>query len=81
MRSDVMSMIDCWDAFLVRMMGCSTYSFNDIVNEFLGFDDFLFGISHDETMKVFFLVAGVSRVRSTLALFDRALATDGNLRL
>jgi len=49
------------------------------VNKLFGLVDFLFGISHDETVQVFFLVAGVGRIRATLALLDGALSTNGNL--
>lgn len=56
-----------------------TYSFNDIVDELLRLVDFFFGICHDQTVKIFLLVTGVSCIRATLALFHGALATNGNL--
>ena len=55
-----------------------TYRFNDIVNELLRLVNLIFGIGHDETMQVFFLVAGVSSVRSSFTLLDGAFATNSN---
>jgi len=55
------------------------YRFDNIVNQFLGFIDFVLGVCHDKTMEIFFLIAGVSGVRTTFALLDRAFATNGNL--
>jgi hypothetical protein len=54
-------------------------SLNNVMNKLLGLVDLLFGISHDKTVQVFFLVAGVSGIRPALALLDGALATNGNL--
>lgn len=59
--------------------GEETYSFNDVVDELLRLVDFFFGICHDQTVKIFLLVTGVSCIRATLALFHGALATNGNL--
>jgi hypothetical protein len=56
-----------------------TYSFNDIVNQLLRLIDLVLGIGHDKTMQIFFLVAGVSSVRSAFALLDGAFASNGNL--
>lgn len=56
-----------------------TYSLNDIVNQFLGLIDLFFGIGHDETMQVLFLVAGVGGIGSAFAFLDGTLATNGNL--
>lgn len=57
----------------------TTYSLNNIVNELLRLVNLLFGVGHDETVKIFLLVASVSGIRSTLAFLDGALSTDGNL--
>lgn len=56
-----------------------TYSFNDVVNEFLGLVDLVFGVGHDETVQVFFLITCVSSVRTSFALFDGTFAADRNL--
>lgn len=56
-----------------------THCLNNVVNQFLRFVDLVLGIGHDQTMQILFLVAGVSRVRTTFSFFDRALATNGNL--
>jgi hypothetical protein len=58
----------------------NTYRLNDIVDQLLRLVHFILGVGHDQAMQVFFLVAGVSCVRTTLALFDGALATDRDLR-
>lgn len=55
-----------------------TYRFDNIVDKFLCLVDLFFGISHDKTMQIFFLVAGVSRVRTPFAFFDGAFASDSN---
>lgn len=49
------------------------------MNELLGLVDLVFSIGHDETVQIFFLVAGMRGVRTTLALLDGALATNGDL--
>lgn len=49
------------------------------MNELLRLVNLLLRISHDEAVQIFFLVAGVSCVRSSFALLDGAFATDGNL--
>jgi len=54
---------------------------NDIVDKLLGLVDLLLGVGHDQAVKIFLLVAGMSRVRASLTLLDGALATDRNLRL
>lgn len=54
------------------------YRLDNVVDQLLGLVDLLFGLCHDQTMKVFFLVATVSGVRSTLSFLDGALATDSN---
>ena len=57
----------------------ATYRLNDIVNKLLGFVHLFLGVRHDQTVKIFFLVASVSGVRPTLAFFDGAFASDGDL--
>lgn len=46
-----------------------TYRFDDVVNQFLGLVDFLFGIGHNKAVQVFVLVAGVSGVRFSFSFF------------
>ena len=57
----------------------NTYRLDDIVDQLLRLVDFFLGVCHNEAVKIFFLVARVSSIRSALALFDGALATNGNL--
>lgn len=59
--------------------GRSTYSLNDVVDELLGLVHFVLGIGHNKTVQIFFLVAGMSCVRTALALLDGTFATNGNL--
>jgi hypothetical protein len=40
----------------------STYRLDDVVNQLLGLVHLVLGVGHDQTVKVFFLVAGVSGV-------------------
>lgn len=63
---------------LILSLGDGCCCLNYVVDQLLGLVDLLFCVSHDETMQVFFLVAGGSSIRTALALLDRALATDGN---
>lgn len=56
-----------------------TYSLNDIVDQLFCLVDLLLGICHDQTMEIFFLVAGVSCVRSALSFLDGSFPTNGNL--
>jgi hypothetical protein len=49
------------------------------VNQLLCLVDLFLGIRHDQAVQVFFLIAGVSCVRSSFALFDGAFATNGDL--
>jgi hypothetical protein len=70
--------------YVIRICGAcievaETYSFNDIVDQLLRLVDLLFSIGHDKTMQIFFLVAGVSSVRSAFALLDGAFASNSNL--
>lgn len=57
-----------------------TYRFDDIVNQLLRLVDLLLRVRHDQTMEILLLVAGVSCVRTSFALFHRAFATDSDLR-
>jgi len=52
---------------------------NDIVNQLLGFVDFVLVVGHNQAVEVLFLIARVSRVRSTLAFLDGSFAANGNL--
>jgi hypothetical protein len=56
-----------------------TYRLNDVVDQLLRLVDLVLGVGHDQAVQVFFLVAGVSCVRASFALLDRALATDSDL--
>lgn len=56
-----------------------TYSFNDIVDQLLGLVDFVLAICHDETVQILLLIACMSGIRATLALFDGAFSTDCDL--
>jgi hypothetical protein len=51
------------------------------VDKLLGLVDLLLGICHDQTVKIFLLVAGMSCVRASFTLLDRAFATDRNFGL
>jgi hypothetical protein len=51
---------------------------DNIVHQLLCFVNLLFSICHNQTMKVFFLVASVSSVRSAFSFLDGAFATDSN---
>jgi hypothetical protein len=53
--------------------------FNDVVDKLFGLVNLFFGVRHNQTVQVFFLVATVSGVRSTLSFFDGAFASNGNL--
>lgn len=48
------------------------------MNQLLRLLDLLFGVCHDQTVEIFFLVARVSGVRSAFSFLDRAFATDRN---
>lgn len=58
-----------------------TYRLNDLVNEFLRFDDLFLGIGHNQAVQILILVAGMSSVRLALTLLDRALSADRDLGL
>jgi hypothetical protein len=62
-----------------RYIVSPTYSFDNIVDQLLGFVDLVFGVRHDQAVQIFVKVAGVSSVRLALAFFDRAFATNGDL--
>jgi hypothetical protein len=55
------------------------YRLDNVVHKFLGFVNLLFRICHDQTMKILFLVASVSGVRSAFSFLDRAFASNSNL--
>lgn len=59
----------------------STYGFNDVVNQLLGFIDLLFGVCHNQAMEILLLVAGVSGVRTALSFLHGSFATDGDFSL
>ena len=49
------------------------------MDELFGLVDLLLRICHDQTVQILLLVAGMSGIRTALALLDGALATNGNL--
>lgn len=64
---------------LVLTFGNGCGCFNHIVDQLLGLVDLLLGICHDQAMEVLFLVTGVRRVGTALALLDGSFSTDRNL--
>jgi hypothetical protein len=62
-----------------KRVDLETYRLNHIVNKLLRLVDLVLGVGHDQTVEIFFLVAGVSGVRSSFTLFDGAFAADRNL--
>lgn len=62
----------------VLALGNGSSGFDDVVDQFLGLVHLVFGVGHDQAVKVLFLVTGVSCIGATLALLDGALAADGN---
>jgi hypothetical protein len=56
-----------------------TYGLNYIVDQLLRLVDLLLGIRHDQAMKIFFLIAGVSCIGTTLSFLDGPFSTNGNL--
>ncbi len=56
-----------------------TYSLNDVMNQLLGLIDLLLSIGHNQAMKIFLLVAGMSGVRTTFSFLHGTLSTDGDL--
>jgi hypothetical protein len=63
----------------VLAFGDGSRSLNDVVNQLLGLVHLFFGVGHDQAVEILLLVAGVGSIRSTFALLDGALATNGNL--
>lgn len=55
------------------------YRLNNIVHQLFSLVHLLFGIGHDQAVKIFLLIASVGSVRSALALFDGAFAANGYL--
>ena len=47
-----------------------TYCFNDIVDQLLSLVNLILSICHDEAVKILFLVASMSCVRSAFAFFN-----------
>lgn len=64
---------------LVLAFGNGCGCFNDIVDKLLGLINLFFGVRHNQTVKIFFLVATVSGVRSAFSFFDGAFASNGDL--
>ena len=56
-----------------------THSLNDVMDQLLCLVDLLLRIGHDQTMKIFLLVAGVSGIRTTFSFLDGSFSTDSNL--
>lgn len=63
---------------LILAFGNRCGSFDDVVDQLLGLVNLVLRVCHDETMKVFFLVAGVGSVRPAFAFLDGSLATNGD---
>ena len=61
---------DCVDCSVTGIGRRNAYRFDDIVDGDLGTLDLVFSISHDETVEVFFLIAGVCRIGAAFAFFD-----------
>lgn len=59
-------------------VGSWTHSFDDVVDQFLGLVDLVFGVGHDQAVEILFLVTGVSCIGAALALLDGTFATDGD---
>lgn len=57
----------------------ATHRLNYVVHQLLGLVHLFFGVCHDQTVEILFLVACVSGVRAAFALLDGAFATNGNL--
>jgi hypothetical protein len=55
-----------------------THCFNNIVDQLLGLVDLFLSVRHDQTVKIFFLVATVGGIRSTLSFFDGTLSSDSD---
>jgi hypothetical protein len=66
---------------LNRMWARGTYSFNDVVDQFLSLVDLFLGIRHDQAVEIFFLVTGVSCVRAAFSFLDGSFSTDCNFGL
>jgi hypothetical protein len=49
------------------------------VNQLFGLVDFLLGVAHNQTMKVFILVASVSSIGLSFTLLDGTFATNSDL--
>jgi len=62
-----------------KVIDTGTYSFDDLVDQFLSLVDLLFSIGHDKTMKVFLLVAGMSGIGAAFSFFHTAFASNSNL--
>ena len=58
-----------------------TYRLDDLVDQLLRLVDLFFGVCHDQAVQIFFLVTGVSSIRSSFPFLDGAFSTDCNLRL
>ena len=58
-----------------------TYSFNDVMDQLLCLVDFLFGISHDQAMKILFLVAGMGGIGTAFSFLYGSFSTNGNFGL
>ncbi len=58
-----------------------TYSFDDVMDQFLCFINFLLSVCHDQTMEIFLLVTGMSGIRATFSFLYGSFSSDGNLGL
>jgi hypothetical protein len=57
----------------------NTNRLNDIVDQLFGLVDLVLGVGHDEAVEILLLVAGMGSIRTSFALLDGALSTDGDL--
>lgn len=60
-------------------MKMKTYRLDDIVHQLPSFVNLVFSVCHDQAVKIFLLIAGVSGIRTAFSFFDGAFATDRNL--
>lgn len=59
----------------------STDSLNDVMDELLCLINFLFGVGHDQTMEILFLVAGVSCIGTAFSFLDGSFSSNSDLGL
>ena len=55
-----------------------TYRFDDVIDEFFGFVDFLFCVCHDQTMEILLLIGSVRSITSALSFFYGSFSANGD---